>query len=213
MISFSQILEDLYVGSYLENLEEIQRLKSYCGITAVLNLQADEDLEERRLDWPALETSYRDRGITALRVPMRDFDYHDQRRVLPHAVKALARLLALSHTVYLHCNMGQGRSPLVAMAYLYWCRCLSLEEAIGHVEERRPCSPMTELLEVARQDLLQNEELRKRIALRAYKLSRQRQNQPADPFRDWLDGEREILKEVFCQDYGKVDKGQHVVAV
>ena len=72
---------------------------------------------------------------------------------------------------------------------------------------------MTELLEVARQDLLQNENLRKRIALRAYKLSRQRQNQPADPFRDWVDAEREILKEVFCQDHGNVDKGQHVVAV
>jgi len=90
---------------------------------------------------------------------------------------------------------------------------LGLEEATWHVEERRPCSPMTELLEVARQDLLQNEELRKRIALRAYKLSRQRGNQPADPFRDWVDAEREILKEVFCQDYGKVEKGQHVVAV
>jgi hypothetical protein len=28
-----------------------------------------------------------------------------------------------------------------------------------------------------------------------------------------VDGEREILKEAFCQDYGDVDKGQHVVAV
>ena len=144
---------------------------------------------------------------------MRDFDYDDQRRVLTLAVKALSRLLALGHTVYLHCNVGRGRSPLVAMAYLYWCRCSSLEEAIAHVEERRACSPMTELLEVARQDLLQNEELRKRIALRAYKLSRQRQNQSADPFRDWVDGEREILKEVFCQNYGNFDKSQRVVAI
>ena len=212
-MNYSQILEHLFVGSHPGTLSDIEMLKDHCGITAVLNLQADEDLEARGLNWSALEASYRSHTIMTLRIQMRDFDYDDQRRVLPQAVKALASLLALGHTVYLHCNVGLGRSPLVAMAYLYWCRCLSLEEAIGHVEKRRPCSPMTELLELARQDLLQNEKLRKRIALRAYKLSRQRQNQPADPFRDWVDGEREILKEVFCQDYGNVDKGQHVVAV
>ena len=57
-----------------------------------------------------------------------------------------------------------------------------------------------ELLEVTRQDLLGDEKLRKRITLRAYKLSKQRGNQAADPFGDWVDAEREILKEILCQD-------------
>jgi hypothetical protein len=209
----TKILEYLYVGSHPGTLSDIEMLKDDCGTRAVLNLQTDEDFVARGLDWSALDAAYRNLDVMAIRIRMRDFDYDDQRRVLRQAVKALARLLALGHTVYLHCNVGLGRSPLVAMAYLYWWRFLSLEEAIGHVEERRPCSPMIELLEVTRQDLLQNEKLRKHIALHACELSRQRQNQPADPFRDWVDGEREILKEVFCQDYGDVDKSQHVVAV
>lgn len=201
MISYTQILKALYLGSYPENLEDIERLKSRCGITAVLNLQTDDDLRVRGQDWSVLEAYYADRDIRAQRIPMRDFDYDDQSRVLPEAVKALARLLASGDTVYLHCNAGLGRSPVVAMAYLYWCRNLNLEEAIKHIQERRSCSPMTELLEVARQKLLREEKLRKRVAVRAYKLSKQKGKQPPDPFRDWVDAEREILKEVFCQNH------------
>ena len=204
-MNHSQILQALYVGSHPGTLSDIELLKNGCDMTALLNLQTDEDLEERGLNWSGLEASYRNFDIMAQRVPMRDFDYDDQRRVLPEAVKALAKLLASGHTVYLHCNAGLGRSPLVAMAYLYWCRKLNLEEAIEHVQERRSCSPMTELLEVARQDLLHDGKLRRRIALRAYKLSRQREEQPTDPFRDWVDAEREILREALCsgQEYSR----------
>ena len=72
---------------------------------------------------------------------------------------------------------------------------------------------MTELLEIARQDLLQVHELHKRVALRAFDLSRQRGNEPSDPFRDWMDAEREILKEIFCRDQGNADGDKDVVAV
>jgi len=197
-MSFSQILEELYVGSHPETLEDIESLKSSWVITAVLNLQTDEDLVERELDWSTLEAYYTDLDISTQRVQMRDFDYEDQRRNLPDAVKALARLLSSGQIVYLHCNAGQGRSPLVAMAYLYWCRGLGSQDAVKHFKERRACSPTTELLEVTRQDLLGEEKLRKRIALRAYRLSRQRESQAADPFCDWVDAEKEILKEILC---------------
>jgi protein-tyrosine phosphatase len=198
MVSFSQILEQLYVGSHPEIIDDFEILKSRCGITAVLNLQTDEDLEGRGLEWLALEASYNNFDIIPQRIQMRDFDYEDQRKTLPDAVKALARLLSAGQIVYLHCNAGQGRSPLVAMAYLYWCRGLSSKDAVKHVKERRACSPTTELLEVTRQDLLGEETLRKRIALRAYKLWRQRGSQASDPFCDWIDAEKEILREILC---------------
>jgi len=114
IMNYNKIVEYLYMGSHPGTLSDIEMLKDDCGIKAVLNLQTDEDLEAIGLDWSALEASYRSLNIMALRVPMRDFDYDDQRRVLPQAVKALARLLVLGHTVYLHCNVGLGRSPLVA---------------------------------------------------------------------------------------------------
>ena len=94
MMCFSQILEKLYVGSHPETLEDIESLKSSWGITAVLNLQTDEDLVQRGLDWSTLKAYYPDLDISIKRVQMRDFDYEDQRRTLPDAVKALARLLS-----------------------------------------------------------------------------------------------------------------------
>ena len=93
-MSFSQILEELYVGSHPETLEDIESLKSSWVITAVLNLQTDEDLVQRGLDWSTLKAYYTDLDISIKRVQMRDFDYEDQRRTLPDAVKALARLLS-----------------------------------------------------------------------------------------------------------------------
>ncbi len=149
MIDLAQILPNLYVGIDPQDLEDIQELRDRCRVTAVLNLQTDEDLRARGLDWPALEAAYELEGIEIYRVPMRDFDYDHQREQLPEAVKMLAKLLAEGHITYLHCNAGVGRSPLVAMAYLSWCCHLSHKEAIAYVQERRPCSPFEDLLETS----------------------------------------------------------------
>jgi hypothetical protein len=149
MIDYSQILPNLYVGTYPQKAEDIQELKDCCGVTAVLNLQTDEDLRERTIDWQAMEAIYRKLSVEVRRVPMRDFDYDHQRQHLPEAVRVLADLLTSRHVTYLHCNAGAGRSPLVAMAYLYWCRNLGLKKAVQHVRERRTCAPYEDLLEVS----------------------------------------------------------------
>jgi predicted protein tyrosine phosphatase len=151
MINYDQILPNLYVGAYPESLEDIQELKDRYGVTAVLNLQTDEDLRERGIDWPAMEESYRRLGIEVHRVPMRDFDHEHQRQHLPEAVKVLENLLASRHVTYLHCNAGTGRSPLVAMAYLYWSRKMGREQAIKHVRQRRYCAPYEDLLKGSRE--------------------------------------------------------------
>jgi atypical dual specificity phosphatase len=147
MIDYDQILPNLYVGTYPETLGDIRELKDRRGVTAVLSLQSDEDLRERGIDWPATEKSYQKLGFEVLRVPLRDFDQEDQRQHLPEAVSALAGLLASGHIVYLHCNAGTGRSPLVAMAYLYWYRKMGRKQAIKHVRDRRFCVSYEDLLE------------------------------------------------------------------
>jgi len=146
MIDCNEILPHLYVGTCPFGREDIHELKDRLGVTAVLNLQTDEDLQERGIRWPAMEKFYRKSGIEPHRVPLRDFDSSDQEEHLPEAAAALDRLLSGNHKVYLHCNAGIGRSPLVAMAYLYWYRKMGLEEAIRHVRDRRDCSPYEELL-------------------------------------------------------------------
>ncbi len=146
MIDYSEILPNLFVGTCPYGREDIRELKERLGVTAVLNLQSDEDLRERNIHWPAMERFYRKSGIESQRVPLRDFDYDHQQEHLPEAVRALEQLLSANYKVYLHCNAGVGRSPLVAMAYLHWCRKMTAEEAIRYVRERRPCSPYEDLL-------------------------------------------------------------------
>lgn len=147
MINFDQILPELYVGSFPETSADIETLKMRCSITAVLNLQTDEDLRERGLAWPTLAGYYQARGIEVRRLAMRDMDPEDQKSRLPDAVQTLVTLLSSGHTVYLHCNAGLGRSPLVAMAYLHWHRGRPLAEAVEHVRGRRPgCVPYVHLL-------------------------------------------------------------------
>ena len=153
MIDIDQILPNLYIGTYLKTPEDIQELKDTCGITAVLNLQTDEDLQEKGIHWPSMEGMYKKLGIEVHRVPMRDYDYDHQRDHLPEAVKALSGLLASGHVTYLHCNAGVSRAPLVAMAYLYWCRKMALEDAINRVWGSRSCSPYLELLEEAPENI------------------------------------------------------------
>jgi len=198
-MDYHQILRNLYVGTYPAGPGDIETVKRQCGVTAVLSLQTDQDLEERGLVWSRMEKAFRRLGIKALRIPMRDFDYHDQRRMLAAAVKGLAGLIAAGHTVYLHCNAGAGRSPLVAMAYLFWCADSTFLEAVRHVKNRRECSPMTELLEVARQDILRKEAFRRRVKLRAHERSTKRGEQTADCFQDWVEAERDILKQEVCR--------------
>jgi len=149
MIDYSQILPNLYVGTYPQKVEDIQELKDSCGVAAVLNLQTDEDLSERTIDWQAMQAIYRRLSIEVRRVPLRDFDYDHQRQHLPEAVRVLADLLTSGHVTYLHCNAGTGRSPLVAMAYLHWCRKMDRKQAIRHVRERRYCAAYEDLLEVS----------------------------------------------------------------
>jgi protein-tyrosine phosphatase len=113
----------------------------------MLNLQTDEDLLLRGIDWQGMEIFYQNLNIETYWMPMQDFDHDDQRERLPDAVSVLAGLHASGHIVYLHCTAGVGRSPLVAMAYLYWGLNMGREEAIGYVKQRRFCLPCEDLLE------------------------------------------------------------------
>ena len=150
MIDYDQILPNLYVGTYPETTQDVQELKDRRGVTAVLNLQTDEDFRVRGIDWPKMEKIYRKLGIQVARVPMLDFDREDQREHLSEAVQVLGGWLDSGQVVYLHCNAGTGRSPLVAMAYLHWCRKMSFEQAVQHVRERRYCVSYEDLLNVSR---------------------------------------------------------------
>jgi protein-tyrosine phosphatase len=145
-MEIGQILETLFVGSCPENAADIKMLSRQLGITAVLNLQTDHDIQLKNLDWPALQNTYRRLGIDLHRFPVRDFDFEELTEKLPECARALRDLLHDGKTVYVHCSMGLNRSPTVIIAYLHWYRMWSLEHAVEEVRQCKHCEPAPEAI-------------------------------------------------------------------
>lgn len=140
-IDFNKVLPELYIGTVPRTIQDVDRLKSECGITAVLNLQTDEDMIVYRLDWPSIEQYYRACQIEIWRLPVRDFDLEALTEKLPECAATLAKMIRAGHRVYLHCTAGINRSPTVAVAYLHRYLGYDLDRAFKMVRECRTCDP------------------------------------------------------------------------
>jgi protein-tyrosine phosphatase len=149
---YHHILPYLLVGSHPASTEDIDELKDDVGVTAVLNLQTDDDFESLRIDGDRLHAFYESRGMQVRRVPVRDYDDDDLRRHLPRCVRVLSGLVDQDHIVYVHCTAGAGRSPSAVIAYLCWCQDWDLDDAVPYVKARHPCSPDVEAIRLASED-------------------------------------------------------------
>ena len=147
-----RILPQLFVGSCPSDPADVDSLATKFGVTAVLNLQTEEDLADWGIDRHEMEAAYRRSGIELRRVPVRDFDPEDLRRKLPACVQALDGLVRAGHAVYVHCNAGANRSPSTVVAYLHWVRGMGLDEAVAYVTQRRSCDPYVEAIRLATED-------------------------------------------------------------
>lgn len=150
-MDYAQILARLSIGPHPQLIEDIETLRRGSRVTAVLNLQTDEDMRDRKIPWELLEGYYRTCGIELCRVPVRDEVAALEQR-LCDCVRALDQLLQARHSVYLHCTFGLGRSPTVAIAYLHWCLGWGLRAAATYVKQLRPCTPSLEAIELSMWD-------------------------------------------------------------
>ncbi len=144
--SVSEIIPELLIGEYPRG-EDVAWLKRNFGVSAVHNLQDDEDLRVNGLDISELGRLYKSEGIRFLRTPIPDGSADAMRAHLKDALAGLHSLLANERRVYLHCNAGLNRAPTLAIAYLRAYRRMSLDEAVVHVKKRRACGPFMTVLE------------------------------------------------------------------
>jgi protein-tyrosine phosphatase len=144
-MEMDQIAENLFVGSSPTGERDIESLVGK-GITAVLTVQTDDDLNYWGINWEKRAEQYNELGIVVRRVPVPDFDPEALRQSLPECVAVLDDLLKQGHTVFLHCNAGMNRSPTIAIAYLHWIKHWKLEAAINHVMQRHFCDPYLEAI-------------------------------------------------------------------
>jgi hypothetical protein len=109
------------------------------------------------VDFEAVQRQCTARGVLIVRYPFPDFSGEGLRAGLPAAVCALDKLLEAGHTVYLHCTAGMGRSPGVAIAYMYWVLGYStLDSAYAALTNIRPCGPNKDAIRLATCDMLQH---------------------------------------------------------
>jgi len=137
---------NLFLGWCPDDSEDVERLRKEYGITAVLNVQTDDDLTDWGIDWDGMQRAYEEAGIVLRREPVTDFDPEALRQRLPDCVRALAELLDENHTVYVHCSAGINRSPTTVVAYFHRCRGWDLDRAVRHVLMRRSCDPLIQAI-------------------------------------------------------------------
>jgi protein-tyrosine phosphatase len=137
----SQILPQLFVGPCPNSIDDIEQLQRDYGINAILSLQTDGDLDRVHLDWSRIENGCRNRAIAIQRLPVEAFHGHDGLVALSRCVTAIDELLRKGRTVYVHCNLGEVRSPAAVVAYLVWRQGWALRDAFEHLQRCHSCSP------------------------------------------------------------------------
>jgi protein-tyrosine phosphatase len=144
--SVTEISPGLLVGEF-PRPDDIAWLKSEFGVTAIHNLQDDEDLALNGLRERELNESCRLSGVKFIRTQIQDGSADAMAARLADTLGALAGLIGAGERVYLHCNAGLNRAPTLAIAYLRAHGEMSLDEACAHVKARRTCGPFMTILE------------------------------------------------------------------
>jgi protein-tyrosine phosphatase len=144
--SVSWVTHSLLVGEY-PRVGDIEWLKHEFSITAIQNLQDDEDLRINGIEVVPLREACQRHQIKLVRTPIRDGSSDDMAARLGDALRCLESLLGGKERVYLHCNAGLNRAPTLAIAWLRANAGMSLNEAMAHVKKRRACGPFMTVLE------------------------------------------------------------------
>jgi protein-tyrosine phosphatase len=142
----SEITDYLLVGEYPRD-HDIEWLRNEHRVTAIHNLQDNEDLRINALDIAMLREVCARHGIKLVHTPIQDGSADDMADRLHLALSDLTALVAGGERVYLHCNAGLNRAPTLAIAYLRAHSGMSLDEALAHVKNRRWCGPFMTVLE------------------------------------------------------------------
>ncbi len=141
---YSNILDGLYVGPCPQSDEDVRQLKS-SGVTALMNLQTDDDFVRWSIKWPPVEEACIKEGIKTFRYPIFDFDLVDLMQRLGGAVKLLVELIE-DHTADLHCTAGINRSPTVAIAYIMHTQNKDHKTALSEFKEIHNSEPYARAL-------------------------------------------------------------------
>lgn len=154
-LNWSEVTPYLLVGSCPRVPGDLQRILEHTGADAFLSIQHDRCLARWDIDFPEMSRHANRLGVPMIRSSMRDGDPVDQRRMLPNAMAALARLCAEEQRIYVYSTRGLVRAPLTVLAYLSMVEGRTVQEAIGLIERARPAAqPDWNVYHAFRRDLV-----------------------------------------------------------
>lgn len=149
---FDRVPPNMFIGPYPQTAADVDAMAKG-GVTAVFNVQTDEDFKHRAIQWKLLMDRYKKHDIKVVRYPIRDFDRDSLRARLHGATHALDDLLQTGRQVYIHCTAGMGRAPACAVSYLCWVEKMALVDAVAYVKKyRKVAVPNVPVLEQALQE-------------------------------------------------------------
>ncbi|GMH27105.1 hypothetical protein Nepgr_028948 [Nepenthes gracilis] len=187
-MNYTQILDNLIVGSQPQKPEDIDHLKLDENVAYILNLQQDKDIEYWGIDFQSILKRCSELGVRHMRRPARDFDPDSLRSQLPKAVSSLEWAISEGKgKVYVHCTAGLGRAPAVAIAYMFWFCGLDLNKAYDALTSKRPCGPNKRAIRGATYDLAKNNPSKEPF-----------ESLPEHAFEDVSDWERKLIQERVC---------------
>eukprot|EP00899_Mesostigma_viride_P024841 jgi/Mesvir1/5541/Mv15575-RA.2 len=161
-LNWSGITPEVYVGSCPRSTENVDTIIDSTGCNAILCLQSQGCFEALHIPYKEIRARAAQRGALWCHVAVRDFDHHDQARMLPEAVRVLATLRALDKKVYVHCTAGINRATLTVLGYLTFVLGHSQQEAHKMIKTARPIAhPYMDCWEMVRLRFLalRNDEL------------------------------------------------------
>jgi protein-tyrosine phosphatase len=192
-MNYTDIHDNLIVGSQPKNEQDIQLLFDK-GVGVILNLQQDKDIQHHRIAIDSIVQKCHQLTIRHKRIPVQDFAPQSLQKELPRAVAELERAISQGKMVYVHCTAGLGRSPAVAIAYLYWfCDMdmdtqialpFQLDTAYDFLTAKRPCGPNKEAIRGATYDLAKTDPNKPKF-----------ESLHPDAFKDISTSERQLIQD------------------
>ncbi|HOB62673.1 MAG TPA: dual specificity protein phosphatase family protein [Candidatus Competibacteraceae bacterium] len=139
MLDYGVIQENLLVGSCPYGHRDLISIRKKLKASAILCLQDDLDLTMMGINYENMKEAGQKLELLMVRSQWTNSNGANHRLDnLRQAVKTLQQLLNEGHTVYVHCTLGQVRSPTVALAYLTGIQGFAIEEAIILIKQGRP---------------------------------------------------------------------------
>jgi protein-tyrosine phosphatase len=105
------------VSSYPNSLDDIEHIRRY-GVNAVINLQTEKQMQERRVEWPMVQRMYKNNDIQAVfHYPIDEMSSNYHMKMFEVAQRLQDLIENKNRTVLIHCTSGVSRAPTVLLLH------------------------------------------------------------------------------------------------